>query len=162
MPNLPFTEPRTWAENLVGSVLAGVFDETAYEGTPILLGMSQGQRVFPSVIAYCSAANVPPEFPDWFRNYNLQVTVLIGSQADDNTASPEAPQPASGLLAHREMVSLVIARLADLQLFQDAAAEDGAAVYDVTVQGVLEDREDRRFGSAASIEIKAALDLPEA
>lgn len=161
MPNLPFTEPRTWAENLIGTVLQGVFDDTVYEGTPILLGISQGARTFPSVIAYCSSANVPPEFPDWFRNYNLQVTVLIGSQADDNTASPESPQPVSGLEAHRQLVALVIARLSDVAAFQSAATAQDCAVYDVLVSGLQEDREDRRFGSGFVIEIKAALDLPE-
>lgn len=161
MPNLPFTEPRTWTENLIGTVLQGVFDDTPYAGTPILLGMSQGIRTFPSVVAYCSSANVPPEFPDWFRNYNLQVTVLVGSQADDNTASPESPQPVSGLEAHRELVSLVIARLSDLSAFQTAAEAQGCAVYDVTVGGIQEDREDRRFGSGTTLEIKAALDLPQ-
>lgn len=160
MPPLPFTEPRTWTENLIAAVLADVFDDTPYEGTPVLLGLSQDQRTFPSVVAYCSAANVPPEFPDWFRNYNLQATVLIGSQADDNTASPESPQPVSGEAAHKALVALVLARLADLSAYQAAAAETGSAVYDVTVSGVLEDREDRRFGSAVSLEIKAALDLP--
>lgn len=161
MPNLPFTEPRTWSENLVAGLLADVFEGTDYEGTPVLLGMSEGKRVFPSVIVYCASAQVPAELPEWFRTYNFQVTVLVGSQADNNTESAEDPQPASGLTAHREMVALVLARLADLEAYKTAAAETGAAVYDVSVGGVMEDREERRFGSGTSVAITAVLDLPE-
>lgn len=160
MPNLPFTEPRTWAENLCGEVLAGVFDGTDYEGVPVLLGQSEDKKTCPSVVAYCSQATVPADLPGWFRNYQLEMIIAVGSQAHNNTESPEGQQLASGLAAHKEMVALVMSKLSDENAFKTAELAAGHGIYFVEIGAVNEEREGLNFGSGIPVTIYAALDLP--
>lgn len=153
------TDPICYVESLFAGVLANAFDATPYAGdVAIITGMNDTQRTVPCVIVYASNAGVPNELPDWLRNYEVEVAVLVVSQA--HIPPPPSTEPVKGLDDHRALVSLVMNRLRDTAGVKAAAAAAGHKVYDVQPKAGQPDLEESKFGTEISLTVTIALDLP--
>lgn len=153
------TDPLTYVETLFTGILQTAFNSTPYQGDiAILNGQSDGVRSVPCVIVYAGGANVPAELPDWVRNYEVEVAVLVLTQAH----IPPAPsnEPVKGLTDHRAVVQLVMDKLRDTPAVKAAAAADGHLVYDVQPKAGQPDLEDSKFGTEITLTATIALDLP--
>lgn len=150
------TNPLNYVESLVSGILSSAFDSTPYAGQIALLtGQNDQQRTCPGVVVYASTARTPTELPDWLRNYEVSLAVLVLSPADD------APgETICGLPVHRELVELVMNRLRDTPAIQAQATADGHKVYEVEPEAQQPDMEDRKFGTEINVTIRLVLDLP--
>lgn len=153
------TDPLTYVESLFSGVLANAFTSTPYAGNvAILNGQNDTARTVPCVIVYAGSANVPAELPDWVRNYEVEVAVLVLTQA--HIPPPPSTEPVKGLTDHRAVVQLVMDKLRDTTAVKAAAAADGHLVYDVQPKAGQPDLEDSKFGTEITLTATIALDLP--
>jgi hypothetical protein len=153
------TDPLTYVESLLGSIISTAFDDTPYEGqVAILNGQNDTARTVPCAIVYASSANIPSELPDWLRNYEVEIAVLVLTQA--HVPPPSSPEPVKGLTDHRAVVQLVMNKLRDTAGVKAAAAAAGHLVYDVQPKSGQPDLEDSKFGTEINLTVTIALDLP--
>lgn len=152
------TNPLNYCESLFQGILNTAFDDTPYAGLITLMtGQNDQGRVSPGVIIYASTADTPAELPNWLRNYQVGLTVLVISPADAVEG-----ETVSGLTAHREIVQLVMDRLRDTEAIQQQAVTDGNKVYDVEPKAQQPDMEDRKFGTEIQVTVNLVLDLEPA
>lgn len=153
------TDPLTYVESLFAGILANAFDSTPYAGAvSIVTGMNDAERTVPCAIVYASNAGIPTELPDWLRNYEVEVAVLVLSQA--HIPPPPSSEPVKGLADHRAIVQLVLNKLRDTAGIKAAAAADGHKVYDVQPKAGQPDLEDSKFGTEITLTCTLVLDLP--
>lgn len=154
------TDPIAYCESLFAGLLSTAFDDTPFEGqVAVITGMNDTQRTIPCVIVYASNAAVPPELPDWLRNYEVDLGILILSQA--HIPPPPSTEPIKGLADHRTLVQTVLNRLRNTPAVKSAAAAQGHMVYEVVPKAGQPELEESKFGTEITMTVTLVLDLPQ-